>query len=111
MSGAVTDQLLAELHAVLRGLELAAGGSTEQHDRWTRTAALLLGTATDALEHERNRADNLAAGVLAVIDAMNETVEKRKGEAVHPMQHGFLAGVTASVEAMQTVFGSAVSHG
>lgn len=110
MSNTVTDQLLAELRAVLRGLELAAGGSTEQHDRWTRTAAMLLGTATDALEHERNRADNLAAGVLAVIDAMNETVEKRKGEAVHPMQHGFLAGITASVEAMQTIFGT-VPHG
>lgn len=58
MSDRVVDQTIAELQAVLRGLELAAGGSVEQHDRWTRTAAMMLGTAVDALVYERDRADD-----------------------------------------------------
>ena len=66
MSDRVIDQTIAELQAILRGQQLAADGTAEQHDRWTRTAAMMLGTAVDVLVSERDRADAAAARIEAV---------------------------------------------
>ena len=105
MSDRVIDRQIAELQAVVRGLELAAGGSVEQHDRWTRTAAMMLGTAVDALVSERDRADGLLERAKAAVDGLYDSAEKNEPAAVYDVQRGFLAGTRSAANILSDVFG------